>query len=240
VRDDLLAVIDALLLSGANIDAIVLEASGVAEPLSIARTFVDAAYQHRLRLDAIIAVVDAEQLPAQVADPVTSDLVCGQIGCSDLVLLNKIDLADRQRLNAVRAFVTKRLDAVRMIETLRADVPISVLLAARPQDEISIDEQVDHRHRSGFVTWVYRRERPFAEDSLRECIAHLPGSVYRIKGFAHTTDHPQHRVLVQAVGTRRDIAPFDEWGRADPVSTLVIVAGRGIDRTAVDAALEAC
>jgi G3E family GTPase len=45
VRDDLLTVIDVLLASGAGIDAIVLEASGVAEPLTIARTFVDASYQ---------------------------------------------------------------------------------------------------------------------------------------------------------------------------------------------------
>jgi len=89
---------------------------------------VDASYQGRLRLDGIIAVVDAEQLPAQVADPVTRDLIYGQIGCSDLVLLNNIDLADRHRVDAVRAFVTERLGAVRMIETVRTDVPLPVLL----------------------------------------------------------------------------------------------------------------
>jgi len=240
VRDDLLAAIDAVLVSGSDIDAIVLEASGVADPLTIARTFVAAASQRRLRLDGIIAVVDAEQLPAQVADPVTSDLVYGQIGCSDLVLLNKIDLADRQRVDAVRAFITERLDAVRVIETVRADVPLSVLLGARSGGEIGMEYPLDHRHRAGFVSWVYRRERPFAEGALRDCIAHLPGSVYRVKGFVHTTDHPQHRVLVQAVGVRSDIAPFDQWDAADPVSMLVIVAGRGVDRTGVDAALDAC
>jgi len=240
VRDDLLAAIDALLVSGAEIDAIVLEASGVAEPLSIARTFVDAAYQQRLRLDGIIAVVDAEQLPAQVADPAISDLIYGQIGCSDVVLLNKIDLADRPRVEAVRNFVTDRLDGVRMIETVHADVPLSVLLGAHPEGEISMGDAVGHGHRAGFVSWVYRRARPFAEESLRDCIAHLPPSVYRIKGFVHTTDHPQQRVLVRAVGVRSDIAPFDQWVGADPVSRLVIVADRAVDRAAVDAALDTC
>jgi G3E family GTPase len=241
VRDDLLAAIDEVLASEAGIDAIVLEASGVAEPLAIARTFVDAAHQRRLRLDGIIAVVDAEQLPAQVADPVTSDLVYGQIGCSDLVLLNKIDLADTERVGEVRDFVAERLDSVRMIETLHADVPLSVLLGARPQSAISVDDHANHHHHHpGFVSWVYRRERPFAERSLVECIAELPGSVYRIKGFVHTTGHPQHRVLVQAVGMRSDIAPFDEWGVQDPFSMLVIIAGRTVDRAAVDGALDAC
>ena len=240
VRDDLLAAIDALLMSEAGIDAIVLEASGVAEPMAIARTFIDAAYQERLRLDGIIAVVDAEQLPTQVADPVTSDLVYAQIGCSDLVLLNKIDLADRQRVDAVRAFIGTRLNGVRMIETVHADVPLSVLLGARPQGEINTEDPVDHRHRAGFVSWVYRRELPFAEELLRDCIAQLPGSVYRIKGFIHSTNHPQHRVLVQAVGIRSDITPFDQWDGADPVSMLVLVADRAVDRTAVDAALDTC
>jgi G3E family GTPase len=241
VRDDLLAAIDAVLASEAGIDAIVLEASGVAEPLAIARTFVDAAYQRRLRLDGIIAVVDAEQLPAHVADPVTTDLVYAQIGCSDLVLLNKIDLADRERVREVRDFVTERLDTVRMIETVRADVPLSVLLGTRPQGEIGVDDQADHHHHHpGFVSWTYRRERPLAERSLEACIAKLPASVYRIKGFVHTTGHPQHRVLVQAVGMRSDITPFDEWGPENPASTLVIIAGRAIDCAAVNAALDAC
>jgi G3E family GTPase len=170
---------------------------------------------------------------------VTRDLVYGQIGCSDLVLLNKIDLADGQRVDVVRAFITERLGAVRMIETVRADVPLSVL-GARPGGEISAEDRVDHRHRAGFHSWVYRRGRPFAEDALRDCIAHLPSSVYRIKGFVHTTGHPRHRVLVQAVGMRSDVAPFDEWGAAQRVSTLVIIAGRVVDRAAVDAALDAC
>jgi G3E family GTPase len=241
VRDDLLAAIDAVLVSEDGIDAIVLEASGVAEPLTIARTFVDAARQRRLRLDGIIAVVDSEQLPAQVADPLTSDLVYAQIGCSDLVLLNKIDLADRERVGEVRDFVTQRLNTVRMIETIHADVPLSVLLGTRPQGELSPDDQADHHHHHpNFVSWVYRRERPFSDRSLEECIAALPGSIYRIKGFAHTTSDPQHRVLVQAVGMRSELTPFDEWGTQDPLSTLVIIAGQTVDRAAIDAVLDAC
>jgi hypothetical protein len=42
IRDDLITAIDSVLAADNQIDAIVLEASGVVEPLSIARTFVDA------------------------------------------------------------------------------------------------------------------------------------------------------------------------------------------------------
>ena len=79
-----------------------LEASGVDEPMGIARTFTSPGYRNRIRLDGIVAVVDAEQLPAQAADPAKRDLVFGQIGFSDLVVLNKIDLAHRERVDEVR------------------------------------------------------------------------------------------------------------------------------------------
>ncbi|CPR07068.1 putative cobalamin synthesis protein [Mycobacterium bohemicum DSM 44277] len=240
VRDDLLAAIDLLMQSESDIDAILLEASGVAQPLTIASTFVDAARRGRVRLDGIVAVVDAEQLPDKVADPATADLIYGQLGCSDLVLLNKIDLADRQRVAAVRAFVCERLNGVRFIETVRADVPMSVLLGARPESPISSHDAIDHAHRSRFVSWVYQRERPFNEGTLSNCIAHLPASVYRIKGFIHASEHPQQRVLVQAVGMRGEITPFDEWGIEERVSRLVIIADRAIERRVVDAALDAC
>jgi G3E family GTPase len=70
-----------------------------------------------------VAVIDAEQLPARAEDPTTRDLVFGQIGYSDLVLLNKIDLTDRTQVDAVRCFVHDRLPTVRIIKTSHAQVP---------------------------------------------------------------------------------------------------------------------
>jgi G3E family GTPase len=240
VRDDLLAAIDSLLASDGEIDAIVLEASGVAEPLSIARTFVDAAYQDRLRLDGIIAIVDAEQLPAQVADPVASELVYSQIGASDLVVLNKLDLADQTRVDEVRKFVTDRLPTIRIIEAVHANVPLSVLVGSRTIDDDTGEERAaaDHDHQHGFVSWVYRRDGSFDVAALSEVIRRLPGSVYRIKGFVHATAEPEHRVLVQAVGMRSDIGPFDPWGDRVRTTTLVVIASEAVDRAAIEAALD--
>ncbi len=148
VRDDLIGAIDSVLRADDELDAILLEASGVAEPMGIARTFTSPAYRDRIRLDGIVAVVDAEQLPAQAADPATRDLVFGQIGYSDLVVLNKIDRADRQRVDEVRDFVLSRLPAVRIIECVRADIPFEVLIGARSIDDrlTTTGDDDDHGH----------------------------------------------------------------------------------------------
>jgi G3E family GTPase len=80
--------------------AFVFEASGVADPAGIARTFASTSFRTAVR-----------------------DLVFGQIGYSDLVVLNKIDLADRSRVDDVRHFMLDRPPTVRIIETTRCQVP---------------------------------------------------------------------------------------------------------------------
>ena len=245
IRGDLVAAVDSVLAQDHELDALVLEASGVAEPSGIARTFTSQVFRSPVRLDGIVAVVDAEQLPAQAQDPATRDLVFGQIGYSDIVLLNKIDLAQRAQVDAVRNFVHDRLPAVRIIETSHAQVPFHVLLGIGPAETAKTpDRGTDsgHRHSSGaFQHWTYTRDCAVDTGTLLASIRLLPRSVYRIKGFVHSARDPDHRYLLQAVGQRGEIHRFDEWAGRVAGTELVIITDRsGVDRTAIDAQLDAC
>ena len=240
IRGDLVAAVDSVLGQDRDLDALVLEASGVAEPSGLARTFTSEVFRSPIRLDGIVAVIDAEQLPAQARDPTTRDLVFGQIGYSDIALLNKIDLADRARVDAVRTFVHDRLPTVRIIETSHAQVPFHVLLGIGPTGDRRTHG--DHRHGSGaFEHWTYTRDSAVDIDALLASIRLLPRSVYRIKGFVHSARDPGHRYLLQAVGQRGEAHRFDEWAGRPRSTELVIIAGRsGLDRTAINGQLDAC
>jgi G3E family GTPase len=245
IRGDLIAAVDSVLGQDRELDALVLEASGVAEPSGIARTFTSEVFRSPVRLDGIVAVIDAERLPAQAEDPTTRDLVFGQIGYSDIVLLNKIDLAQRAQVDAVRNFVLDRLPAVRIIETSRAQVPFHVLLGIGPAETAATADHgtdCDHRHGSGaFEHWTYTRDSAVDVDALLVSIRLLPRSVYRIKGFVHSARDPDHRYLLQVVGQRGEIHRFDEWADQPPSTELVIIAGRSdADRTAIDGLFDAC
>ena len=200
-------------------------------------------FRSPIRLDGIVAVIDAEQLPAQARDPATRDLVFGQIGYSDIVLLNKIDLADRARVDAVRDFVHDRLPAVRIIETSHAQVPLHVLLGTGPAQTAAIPGRGTdggHRHGSGaFQHWTYAGDA--GVDALLASIRLLPRSVYRIKGFVHNAHDPAHRYLLQAVGQRGEAHQFGEWADRTPSTELVIIASRsGPDPTTINRQLDAC
>jgi G3E family GTPase len=238
--------VDSVLGQDRELDALVLEASGVAEPSGIARTFTCEAFRSPIRLDGIVAVIDAEQLPARAQDPATRDLVFGQIGYADIVLLNKIDLAQRAQVDAVRTFVHDRLPTVRIIETSHAQVPFNVLLGIGPAETAATGGHGTgdggHRHGSGaFQHWTYTRDGAVDIDALLASIRLLPRSVYRIKGFVHNAHDPGHRYLLQAVGQRGEAHRFDEWADRPPSTELVIIADRsGLDRTAIDGQFDAC
>jgi G3E family GTPase len=245
VRADLVTAVDSVLSQDRELDALVLEASGVAQPSAIARTFTSEVFRSPIRLDGIVAVVDAEQLQAQAEDRTTRDLVFDQIGYSDLVLLNKIDLADRDQVDAVRNFVLERLPSVRFIETCHAQVPVRVLLGLRTSEVITPThtEERGHNHdaSSSFEHWSYDRVGAFDAEALLVAIRLLPRSVYRIKGFVHIAGDQDHRYLLQAVGQRGEISQFDECSDAPRRTELVVIADRSsADRAAIEAQLDAC
>ena len=242
IRDDLMAAVESVLRQDAELDGIVLEASGVAEPMGIARTFAAPEARPVVRLDGIIAVVDAEQLPDQAEDPATRDLVFSQIGYSDLVILNKVDLADAQRVDRVRSFVQDRLPAVRIVEAEYTDVPFELLIGTHPErDGTTISDGHDHQHDHRFVSWVYRRSGPFDLAALQRTIATLPRSVYRIKGFVYGNGDRDRRYLLQAVGMRSDIVPHDSWGDGQPETCFVVIAeSETTDHDDVVGRLDAC
>jgi len=245
VRDDLVAAIRSILRQDDALDAIVIEASGIAQPAGIARSFVTSLDPGLARLDAIVAVVDAERLPAQAGDPVTADLVFGQIGYCDIVVLNKTDLADRPRVDQVRRFVLERLPRVRIIETTFADVPYEVLVGPRPDPGSGLMRGFGplpgHDHEHQFVSWVYRREGGYDAAAVRRAIAEMPPWVYRIKGFLRDAGDPDRRQLVQAVGMRGDVHPLGSWPDGRRETILVIIAdGDHADRAEVESRLDAC
>jgi G3E family GTPase len=60
VRGDLIRILGALLRPKDRFDAILVETTGLADPAPVAQTFfMDPALSARLRLDAIVTVVDA-------------------------------------------------------------------------------------------------------------------------------------------------------------------------------------
>ena len=242
IRDDLVASLESLLDGNRDVEYVIIEASGIADPEGVVMTISDAKYEDLLRLDSVTCVVDAEGLFAQGDDPALAMLKLRQIGFSDLVVLNKVDLVGPESVDAIHEWIGSHLRRIRIVDAEHCDVPYEVLLAVGRFDPALIDDTADEvvHHHAAFDTWHYRSERPMSREVLRDAVRVLPGSIYRCKGFVLTTERPDERAVFQAVGRRTALSYDGPWGDRSPATDLVFIGAAGsIDQKALRIALGA-
>ena len=242
IRDDLLQAVEQVLARPEQPQYVILEASGVAEPSSIVVTFDNPALRERIRLDSILCVVDAEQV---FSAPEHMQLKLWQIASADLVLLNKIDLADVTQIVRIKHWLDEHFHRYRLLQTSHCDLPLDVLLAAGRFDPSSVahmpsacachDLQCrhDHHHADGpahdtqFSTWSYCSDIPMSLEALRQVAARLPTSIYRCKGVIRSSDAPDQRAVLQVVGKRVDLSLDGNWGGQAQTTRIVAIGAHG-------------
>src|ERR1700710_3343031 len=132
VRGDLIRILAGLMKRKDRFDGIIIETTGLANPAPVAQTFfVDEGVRSRARLDAIVTVVDAKNLPARLAD---SAEAAAQIAFADVILLNKIDLVTHQELTAVEARIRAINALAPIIRSERSGVPVDAVLGRNAFD----------------------------------------------------------------------------------------------------------
>lgn len=229
IRDDLIETVEEVINRPEQPEYILLEASGVADPAGIALTFVDPRLRDRIRLDSIISVADVEQFYANPEYPALMELKMRQIGFSDMVILNKVDLVDEAELQKVRAGIEKRLLRVRFVEAVNCDVPLEILLSVGRFDPSQLEGEDHHAdHAQTFSTWSFATERPFSLEALTTMVKRrLPGTIYRCKGIVNSEEHPERRAILQVVGRRSDVTLEENWGDREPLTQIVAIGAPG-------------
>ncbi len=210
--------LEELLAARADIDHIVIEASGVADPARIMDTVRYSRFASRLRADAIVVVVDAAGFEDAIA--AAPGLAEAQVGSADLLVLNKTDLVDRSSLDAWRARWT--FPDTRIVETTNALVPFDILFAGEisPRGTASIFTAEPVHEQA--VSAVWQRDGAVDLKRLQKVLAGLSTAIYRAKGFLHASDG--RRFAVHLVGTRlsfEQLAKAPEGLDADNILVLI-------------------
>ena len=247
INDDLVRAVTGLMERSERPEYILIEASGIADPSSIAMTFTTPRFRSSIRLDSVTSIVDAEQV---FAFPKLEQLKLRQIAFSDLLILNKMDRVDRQGLARIKAWLGKHFRRIRIIESTYAEVPLEVLISVGRFDPAQLendrlaqshDGQSRNRHHHQFATWSYESDRPLRLAKLRRAAAALPENIYRVKGVVHSIDAPDRRAVLQVVGRRVDVALLQEWGEDTPRTQIVAIGAPGsLDTELLREKFDAC
>jgi len=108
------------------VDYLVVETTGLADPLPVAMTFLGSDLRDATRLDSIITLIDAENFSDEILD---GEVARAQVVYGDILLLNKCDLVGEERLNAVETRLREIKSDARILRSVKGDVSLPLLLS---------------------------------------------------------------------------------------------------------------
>ncbi len=149
LREDLMIEVEKLVRAG-NIDYIVIESTGISEPIPVAQTFtledetIGVHLAEICRLDTMVTVVDGNRFWAdfasgetlldrkQAMDEVDTrevvDLLIDQIEFADVILLNKTDLIDEEATQELISIIKKLNPRAKLYVTSHGEISLDKVL----------------------------------------------------------------------------------------------------------------
>lgn len=247
LRDDLLMEVRKLAEEG-RFDALLIESTGVSEPMPVAATFdFTTAEGDSLNdvavIDTMVTVVDAHNL---LADYGSTDfladrgqtageednrhlvsLLTEQIEFANVIVVNKTDLVDAQRLAQVHAVIKALNPKARVIESVRGEVPLANIFDTRLfnlQDAYAMPgwlQQLEGKHTPeseayGLRSFVYRARDPFHPQRLHDFLQAPITGLIRSKGYFWIASRPEWVGSLSGAGKLMNIEPVGLWWAASP------------------------
>jgi G3E family GTPase len=242
INEGLIEAVKRILAREEKIDRLIIETTGVADPLPIILTFVGSDFRDFTRLDSVITVVDVETF---TPEHFNSEVAFKQIAYGDILLFNKTDLVNKEQLTALETYITSVKNNPRIIHTQYARVPLPLILdvGLTQTDSYTKQENIEHHHHhhhleaDGFVSMSFSSNKPFDVYKFQKFLTEeLPLEVFRAKGIIWFAGS-QLRHIFQLCGQRSDIKS-QSWS-TPPVNQLVFI-GRHLNTDKLRQQLNDC
>lgn len=185
INNDLLEAVYKVLERQDQIDYLVVETTGVADPLPIALTFLGTELRDLTRLDSIVTVVDAENFSI---DLFNSQAAQNQIAYGDILLLNKVDLVDEADADLLETRLRDMKPDARIIRTSRSQVPLPLILSVglfESDKYFDTEESHDHDHEHGHSAHGHDHDHDHDHDHSAHDHSHD-------HAHAHDHEHDHH------------------------------------------------
>jgi G3E family GTPase len=181
----------------------------------------------------------------------------------DVVLLNKCDLVDAERLRTLEDAIRTLKPQARILRTTQCRVALPLLLSVGlfQSDRFFADPIAAHAHEhgghsnhggdeipashgagdchlsaDGFEALSFQSEWPFAVHRFQDFLERLPNNVYRGKGLLRIAESDK-RYVFHLVAKRFSL---DEDARQGQAGNKLVLIGRNLDRAQLRSRLEAC
>ena len=126
INGELLEAVYRILDRPEPVDYLVVETTGLADPLPVAMTFLGSDLRDATRLDSIITLIDAENFSDTIDQ---GEVARAQVVYGDILLLNKCDLVSEERLTALETHLKEIKTDARILRSSHGEVALPLLLS---------------------------------------------------------------------------------------------------------------
>jgi G3E family GTPase len=248
VRGDLVETLGRLRDRAADLDGILIETTGLADPAPVASTFFASdEVKAGIRLDAFVTVADAVNLDQNLAGCTEA---LEQVAFGDIVLINKIDLVTPARADAIAQRVRQINPLAKIHHTRHAGIAAGAIIGTGAFDlaqKLEIDpaflDDHAHEHDAAVGSFVLEETRPIDIKRLlrwmNELVRARGDVIYRTKGIFYA-DGFEERMVFQSVRMLTTLRADRAWRPGETRLSQFVVIGKNLDRAEFASALAGC
>ncbi len=266
INGELLNTVSKVLERAEKLDYLIVETTGLADPLPVAMTFAAGDLREKVRLDSIITVIDGENFDFEINN---TSVAYSQILYGDILLLNKSDLVNEKQLKKIEEFINKIKKEPRILRSTNSEVALHTIMSVglfetdtfEFEKNKKIIEQNSHDHSShshdhsshshdhsshshdlinnieGFTSVSYETSEPFSLRKFQYFLDNqISENVFRAKGILWFMESERKHIF--HLSGKRFSLDDEEWTKEK--SNKIVLIGKNLDHQTIKNQLSSC
>ncbi len=266
INGELLNTVSKVLERAEKLDYLIVETTGLADPLPVAMTFAAGDLREKVRLDSIITVIDGENFDFEINN---TSVAYSQILYGDILLLNKSDLVNEKQLKKIEGFINKIKKEPRILRSTNSEVALHTIMSVGLFETDTFEfeknkkniKQNSHDHSShshdhsshshdhsshshdlinnieGFTSVSYETFEPFSLRKFQYFLDNqISENVFRAKGILWFMESERKHIF--HLSGKRFSLDDEEWTKEK--SNKIVLIGKNLDHQTIKNQLSSC
>ena len=258
INGELLSTVSKILDRPEKIDYLIVETTGLADPLPVAMTFAGGDLREKVRLDSIITIIDADNFDFDLKN---SSVAYSQILYGDILLLNKCDLVTDTHLKKIEQHINGIKKEPRILRSINSEVGLQTIMSVGLFEtdtfqfkEKMISNQDSHDHSShshdhsshshdlinnieGFTSISFETNEPFSLRKFQNFLDNqISQNVFRAKGILWFMESERKHIF--HLSGKRFSLDDCEW--ENEKSNKIVLIGKDLDHQTIKNHLDCC
>ena len=238
LNEDLADLLKDLLRSGKQFNHLLIETTGIADPSTVIQVFFsDEEIKSRYNIDSVICITDALHFLNSINEGAETRR---QVAISDVILLNKVDIAEESKVSDTRKILTKINPQAMIIETHQTqtqDIDLLDLgfyrtskIASYTLDVTSQQGGEQDFHNISSHSFIFPGDFNIEKFSfwIEYFLSLNQANILRIKGILSFIDNPQ-KMILQSVRSSYLLDDGDFWGVNEKRNNRMVIIGKDLN-----------